>query len=87
MHRNGCGLDVHKATIAACLIREDASGNTSKVERLFGTMTQHLRELARWLKEAGESFAPPNDCNQSHKCGLKGHGFSRAAQGLMNIGL
>jgi len=46
VHRNCCGLNVHKETIAACLIREDASGNTSKEKRLFGTMTQHLRELA-----------------------------------------
>jgi hypothetical protein len=23
IHRNCCGLDVHKQTIAACLIRED----------------------------------------------------------------
>jgi transposase len=52
VHRNCCGLDVHKATIAACLIREDAIGNTSKEKRLFGTMTQHLRELAQWLREA-----------------------------------
>jgi len=52
VHRNCCGLDVHKETIAACLIREDAGGNTRKEKRLFGTMTQHLRELAQWLREA-----------------------------------
>src|SRR5271157_3887850 len=52
VHRNCCGLDVHKETIAACLIREDASGDTSKEKRLFGTMTKQLRELAQWLVEA-----------------------------------
>jgi transposase len=52
VHRNCCGLDVHKETIAACLILEDAGGNTRKEKRLFGTMTQHLRELAQWLREA-----------------------------------
>ena len=52
VHRNCCGLDVHKESIAACLIREDAGGNTRKEKRLFGTMTQHLRELAQWLREA-----------------------------------
>ena len=52
VHRNCCGLDVHKETIAACLIREDAGANTRKEKRLFGTMTQHLRELAQWLREA-----------------------------------
>jgi len=49
IHRNCCGLDVHKQTIAACLIREDSIGNTRKEKRLFGTMTQDLRELAQWL--------------------------------------
>jgi transposase len=36
-----------------CLIREDASGNTHKEKRLFGTITPDLRELAAWLQEAG----------------------------------
>jgi len=52
VHRNCCGLDVHKQTIAACLIREDSSGKTSKQKQLFGTMTQDLRQLAEWLREA-----------------------------------
>jgi transposase len=52
VHRNCCGLDVHKQTIAACLIHEDGNGNTYKEKRLFGTMTQELRELAQWLRGA-----------------------------------
>jgi transposase len=52
VHRNCCGLDVHKQTIAACLIREDGNGNSHKQKRLFGTMTQDLRELAQWLRAA-----------------------------------
>jgi transposase len=52
VHRNCCGLDVHKQTIAACLIREDSRGNSVKEKRIFGTMTQQLRELAQWLAEA-----------------------------------
>ena len=51
-HRNCCGLDVHKQTIAACLIHEDGRGNTCKEKRLFGTMTRDLCELAQWLREA-----------------------------------
>jgi len=51
-HRNCCGLDVHKQTIAACLIREDGSGKSYKEKRLFGTMTQDSRELSGWLREA-----------------------------------
>jgi hypothetical protein len=28
VHRNCCGLDVHKKIIAACLIKEDGEGNS-----------------------------------------------------------
>ena len=33
VHRNCCGLDVHKQTIAACLIYEDGIGNSCKEKR------------------------------------------------------
>jgi transposase len=52
VHRNCCGLDVHKETIAACLISESEDGTSSQQKRIFGTMTQQLRELAQWLAEA-----------------------------------
>jgi len=52
VHRNCCGLDVHKQTIAACLISESEDGTVSQQKRIFGTMTQQLRELAQWLVEA-----------------------------------
>ncbi len=52
VHRNCCGLDVHKQTIAACLISESEDGTSSQQKRIFGTMTQQLRELAQWLAEA-----------------------------------
>ena len=52
VHRNCCGLDVHKETIAACLISEREDGTSSRQKRIFGTMTQQLRELAQWLAEA-----------------------------------
>jgi len=52
VHRNCCGLDVHKQTIAACLISESEDGTSSREKRIFGTMTQQLRELAQWLAEA-----------------------------------
>ena len=52
VHRNCCGLDVHKETIAACLISESEDGTSSRLKRIFGTMTQRLRELAQWLAEA-----------------------------------
>jgi len=49
VHRNCCGLDVHKKIIAACLIKEDAEGNSIYEKRLFGSMTRDLHELAQWL--------------------------------------
>ena len=47
VHRNCCGLDVHKQTIAACLISESEDGTSSQQKRIFGTMTQQLQELAQ----------------------------------------
>jgi len=49
VHRNCCGLDVHKKMIAACLLTEDAEGNTVTEKRLFGSMTGELHALAQWL--------------------------------------
>lgn len=48
-----CGLDVHKKTVTACLLRNGASGRVVKTQRTFGTMTAELRCLAAWLKEEG----------------------------------
>ena len=48
-HRNCCGLDVHKKIIAACLLREDAEGNSVTEKSLFGSMTRELHALAQWL--------------------------------------
>lgn len=49
VHRQCCGLDVHKKMIAACLLTEDAEGNSVVEKRLFGTMTRELHALAQWL--------------------------------------
>jgi transposase len=51
LHRNCCGLDVHKQTIAACVMVEDANGNSTTEKRLFGTMTRDLHVLAKWLRQ------------------------------------
>src|SRR5436190_20633867 len=54
-----CGLDVHKKSITACLLKTSASGNVNggkdavKVTRTFGTFTRDLQELARWLQAEG----------------------------------
>ena len=46
-----CGLDVHQATIMACLLTGKADEKPVKQLRTFGTMTQDLGELAQWLGE------------------------------------
>jgi transposase len=43
-----CGLDVHKETVAACVLIRDA-GRVQKEKRIFGTTTRELLELADWL--------------------------------------
>lgn len=52
VHQRCGGLDVHKETVAACLLVEQG-GQVHKEIRTFGTMTQDLEALADWLAEAG----------------------------------
>jgi len=51
MHARCCGLDVHKATVVACVLTGEAGGRVRKEVRTFGTMTGDLRQLATWLAE------------------------------------
>jgi hypothetical protein len=48
-----CGLDVHKQTVVACLIRPTPGIGQTKTARTFGTTTDELDALADWLAEAG----------------------------------
>jgi transposase len=54
LHWRGCGLDVHKSSISACMLLREAGG-VQKQQRRFGAMTQELQELAEWLREFGGS--------------------------------
>lgn len=45
----GCGLDVHKETVVACVM----GGGIKKEVRTYSTMTGELQELKGWLKEIG----------------------------------
>jgi transposase len=47
------GLDIHKKTIAACMIVPGPDGRPHKQVRSFGTMTDELLELADWLTSEG----------------------------------
>jgi transposase len=48
-----CGLDVHKKTVTACLLKISASKKSVTVKRDFGTTTPQLRQLADWLRREG----------------------------------
>jgi len=49
----GCGLDVHQATVVACLLTVLRSGRVRKQMRTFGTTTHELLHLRQWLLSAG----------------------------------
>ena len=45
----GCGLDVHKGTVVACVMGR----SIQKEIRTFSTMTNDLLRLKQWLGEKG----------------------------------
>lgn len=46
-----CGLDVHRDTIVACLLKGKIDGTPSKEIRTFSTLLSELDELKIWLEE------------------------------------
>ena len=67
------------------LIREDSRGNTVKEKRIFGTMTQQLRELAQWLAEAKVS-AVAMEATGVYSCVLERAGERGVAVGTNQSG-
>jgi hypothetical protein len=51
--QRGCGLDVHQATIVACLLIVLADGKVKKQMRRSGTTTRELLALGDWLQGEG----------------------------------
>ena len=49
----GCGLDVHQATVVACLLMVLGNGKVQKQIRTFGTTTRELLALSEWLLSQG----------------------------------
>jgi transposase len=49
----GCGLDVHQATVVACLLIVSRKGEVGKQMRTFGTTTRELLQLRAWLLSEG----------------------------------
>jgi transposase len=53
MVERGCGLDVHQATVVACLLIVLKKGKVQKQIRTFGTTTRELVSLREWLLSEG----------------------------------
>lgn len=53
IHSRCCGLDVHKRTIAACLMITPERGRAKQEIRTFATTTDEVLQLADWLAAAG----------------------------------
>ncbi|HEV8245321.1 MAG TPA: IS110 family transposase [Polyangiaceae bacterium] len=49
----GAGLDVHQATVVACVLTGAPNSRTRRELRTFGTTTKELEELRAWLLERG----------------------------------
>jgi transposase len=49
----GCGLDVHQATVVACLLMVRRDGKVQKQMRTFGTTPRELVGLRKWLLSEG----------------------------------
>ena len=48
LHRCCCGMDVHKDSVAVCILTWEAAG-ARKDKRVFGTTTKDLLALSDWL--------------------------------------
>lgn len=48
-----CGLDVHQATVVACVLVTGAKGRTTRETRTFSTFTADLLTLRDWLQKLG----------------------------------
>lgn len=48
-----CGLDVHQATVVACVLVGEPGKKLRKAVRTFGTMTRDLAALREWLTSEG----------------------------------
>lgn len=46
-----CGLDVHKETVVACLLKGDKENKPKAITRTFSTLISDLEKLKSWLEE------------------------------------
>lgn len=50
-----CGLDVHKSSLTACVLRRETDGSLRRETRTFTTMGASILALAEWLEGWGAS--------------------------------
>jgi len=53
VYKRCCGMDVHKNSVTACVLRIDEDGEFEKQTRYFSTMTRDLKEMSGWLASLG----------------------------------
>jgi|SRR4029077_10272298 len=67
----GCGLDVHQATVVACLLMVRRDGKVQKQMRTFSTTTRELVGLREWLLSEGcthVAIAYASHCTSLGRC-------------------
>jgi transposase len=57
IHECCAGLDVHKASVVACVRRILPGGQAKKEVKTFGTSTRELLEMSDWLAQSGATHA------------------------------
>ena len=57
LYSHCAGLDVHKGSVAACVLTPGAGAEPHKEIREFRTTARQLRELAEWLRQCGVTHA------------------------------
>jgi len=51
LNKSCCGIDVHKRSVVACVLKADEFGEYTDEIKTFSTMTSDLKQLRDWLKE------------------------------------
>jgi transposase len=79
IYTRGCGLDIHKKTVVACLMTSEEGQPSVKTIRTFCTMTADLLALADWLHTAG--------CTQvaMESTGVYWHPIDNLLEGLFTL--
>ena len=73
----GCGLDVHQATVVACLLVVLKNGQVHKQIRTFGTTTRELLALRDWLLSQGCTHVAMESTGSLLEAGVRRFGRRR----------